>query len=283
MKKYRVLIIVSLFTILCVNVFGQTKSYPFEVQKSGQGKQAIIFIPGFASSGEVWSETVDHFKDQFTCYVFTMPGFAGVKPEKDPGFKKWEAETMDYIIENHIEKPIIVGHSMGGGLALAIGSDHPDLAKKLVIVDALPFLYAISNPNLKAEENPDCSATIDQMMKLDDDYFRKMQKMTAHQLVTDTLMQQKVVDWSMKSDRATFGKMYCDFSNTDLRETIKNITCPTLVLLESSFKSLESVISDQYKNLKDADLVYADKGLHFIMYDDKDWYFNQLDNFIEAN
>lgn len=60
MKKYTWLIIVMLFTALCANVFGQTTTTrPFEVKKSGQGKQAIIFIPGLGCSGEVWGQTVE--------------------------------------------------------------------------------------------------------------------------------------------------------------------------------------------------------------------------------
>lgn len=96
----------------------------------------------------------------------------------------------------------------------------------------------------------------------------------------DTLMQKKILDWSIKSDRKTFAEMYCDFTNTDLREKIKTITCPALILLETSFKDLKPAIEEQYQNLKGADLQYADKALHFIMYDDKDWYFAQLNNFL---
>lgn len=61
MKKY-ILIIALLFSALCLNVFAQTKSYPFEVSKTGKGKQAIIFISGFASSGDVWNETKANFE-----------------------------------------------------------------------------------------------------------------------------------------------------------------------------------------------------------------------------
>ena len=77
--------------------------------------------------------------------------------------------------------------------------------------------------------------------------------------------------------------MYCDFSNTDLREKIKGIECPSLILLESNFTSIKPAIKEQFKNLKSADLQYANQGLHFIMYDDKEWYFNQLENFITNN
>jgi pimeloyl-ACP methyl ester carboxylesterase len=40
-------------------------------------------------------------------------------------FKNWETSIASYIKENKIDKPIIIGHSMGGGLALA--SDYPEL------------------------------------------------------------------------------------------------------------------------------------------------------------
>jgi len=72
MKKYIFLVIALLLSVLCVNVFAQTKTYPFEVVKSGKGKQSIIFLPGFASSGDVWNETKANFEKDFTCYTFTM-------------------------------------------------------------------------------------------------------------------------------------------------------------------------------------------------------------------
>lgn len=74
--------------------------------------------------------------------------------------------------------------------------------------------------------------------------------------------------------------MYCDFINTDLRLKIKNIKCPSLILLEDSFKTVKPAIEEQYKNLNNANLQYSNKGLHFVMYDDKEWYLNQLNNFL---
>ena len=133
MKKYFILVIALLFSAACLNVFAQTKSYPFEVIKSGKGKQSIVFIPGFASSGEVWNETKANFEKNFTCYTLTMAGFAGVKPQPNASFKNWEDTIAAYLKENKIEKPIIIGHSMGGALALAIAADYPDLADRIVV------------------------------------------------------------------------------------------------------------------------------------------------------
>jgi pimeloyl-ACP methyl ester carboxylesterase len=281
MKKY-ILIIALLFSALCLNVFAQTKSYPFEVSKTGKGKQAIVFIPGFASSGDVWNETKANFEKDFTCYTLTMAGFAGVKPQPNPSFENWKNEIANYIKTNKIEKPILIGHSMGGGLALAIAADYPDLISKIVVVDALPCLSALMNPSFKSKENNDCSAMVNQMTAMTDSQFYDMQKQTMPRLLENTSKLEMVVDWSVKSDRKTFAQMYCDFSNTDLREKIAAIKCPSLLLLESYFVNLKPAIESQYKNLKTANFQYANKGLHFIMYDDTAWYLEQLNNFLKS-
>lgn len=280
MKKY-ILITALMFSVLCLNVSAQSQSYPFEVVKTGKGKQAILFIPGFASSGDVWNETKVSFEKDFTCYTFTMAGFAGIKPQPSPSFENWKNEIANYIKTNKIEKPILIGHSMGGGLALAIAADYPELIGKIIVVDALPALSALMNPSFKSIENNDCSTTVNQITAMSESQFYDMQKMGILRLVENTSKQDLIVDWSVKSDRKTFAAMYCDFSNTDLRDKISTIKCPALILLEAYFVNLKPAIEEQYKNLKGAHLLYANKGLHFIMYDDAAWYLEQLNNFIK--
>jgi hypothetical protein len=73
----------------------------------------------------------------------------------------------------------------------------------------------------------------------------------------------------MKSDRKLLLKMYQIFSNTDLREKIKNIKCPTLVLLRNILKNVKPAIEEQYKNLKHSQPVIFQQRTAFIMYDDK--------------
>ena len=282
MKTKLKLFLVLFFATYSIACFAE-KKYPFEVNISGKGKQAIIFIPGFASSGEVWNETSAKFESNFTCHTLTMAGFAGVAPQANKTFNHWKTEIANYIKTENIDQPILIGHSMGGALALAIAADFPDLIGKIVVVDALPALMALTNPNFKSDENLDCSPMVDQFKEMSSESFYEMQKASMPMMMANTGMQETVLGWSMASDRETFAKMYCDFSNTDLRADLGNITCPAIILLESYFINLKPAIDEQYKNLKTGPLVYANKGLHFIMYDDKDWYFAQLDQFISGN
>ncbi|MCK0114915.1 alpha/beta hydrolase [Gelidibacter sp. F63206] len=163
---------------------------------------------------------------------------------------------------------------------MAIAADYIELIEKMVIVDALPCLAALINPSIGQRENIDCSVMVNQITKLPEEQFLQMQKMSMLQLIQNTEMLETVLNWSMQSDKQTFTEMYCDFSNTDLREKIKGVKCSTLVLLESNFRNFKPAIEEQFRDLEFADLHYANNGLHFIMYDEKEWYLDQLANFL---
>jgi pimeloyl-ACP methyl ester carboxylesterase len=281
MKQFAILSIAIVIAAFTFTVYGQSNNYPFEVTISGKGSQSIIFIPGFACSGEVWDETKILYENNYTCYTLTMSGFAGVPPQSKPTFTSWEKAIATYIQQNKLVQPIIIGHSMGGGLAMALAADYPDLISKIVIVDALPCLPALINSSFQVKENNDCGALVSQINSATHEQFFHMQKQAILKLLADTSKQELVVQWSLKSDRTTFAEMYCDYSNTDLRKKIAAIQCNALILLESYFANFKPAIHEQFINLKTANLHYATKGLHFIMYDDKEWYNKQLDSFIK--
>lgn len=267
--------------MLLVSFSAFAQNYSFSITKSGTGSQSIIFIPGFACSGDVWKETVMELESSYSCYVLTMAGFSGTPAQENPSFESWKVEIAAFIQNERIEKPIIVGHSLGGGLALAIASDFPTLLKKIVVVDALPCLMALTNEHFKSVDNYDCSDMINRFTTMTQEAFTQMQKISVATLTIDSSKFNEILDWSLTSDRKTFAKIYCDFSNTDLRERIKNIRIPGLVLLEPNFKNIESAIMDQYKNSSTLELRYALKGLHFVIYDDKEWFINQLSQFVK--
>ena len=146
---------------------------------------------------------------------------------------------------------------------------------------ALPCLMALTVPDFKSAPDNDCTDLIDRITAMDEEQFAQMQRMSAATLTTDSLRFAEIVNWGLASDRKTYAKLFCDFSNTDLRECIKNIVVPSLVLLEPYFKHIDTVIKNQYKNLSVAQIRYADKGLHFVMFDDREWFIHQICEFIK--
>lgn len=261
--------------LLCVSCLA-AEGYSFQVIRQGVGKRTVVFIPGFACSGEVWQETVEAIKDSCTCYVLTMPGFAGVAPEAHPSFERWKQQIIRFIEAEHLVKPVLVGHSMGGGLALAVAADRPDLLKSVVVVDALPCLLALYNPGFQSQAEVDCTGVVQQLMAQDDAQFARQQRLSAANLTTDSLLCERLVQWGTSSDRRTYAQMYCDYSNTDMRPLLGRIKVPALVLLEPSFQRMAPMVEEQFKGLRTVRLEYATQGLHFIMRDDWDWFIGQL-------
>jgi pimeloyl-ACP methyl ester carboxylesterase len=278
MKKS--VLFITLFAAFCSSIFSH-ENYPFTVKMSGNGNKSIVFIPGFACSGDVWNETILPLEARFKCHVLTLSGFAGNPAEAEPGIKHWVDQIASYIRENKLDKPVIIGHSLGGLMAEWLAADYPELVSQIIVVDALPCLAALSNPDFKTNEKPDCSAFEKSFTAIAEESFYKMQKTNMAMLVADTSKIETVARWSVQSDRRTMARIYCQFLNSDLRDKLKTISCPALILLETNFKGLNTQITGQYKNLQDAKLVYAGKGLHFIMYDDKEWYFQQMKTFLK--
>ena len=277
MKK---MILISILFALQTGITFAAGNYSFTVKESGSGP-AIIFIPGFACSGDVWNETVETMKGAHKCYVINMAGFAGAAPETKPEISNWVKQITAFIRENKIERPVIVGHSLGGVMAQWLAADYPQLVSKIVVVDALPCLPAISNPGFTVSTEPDCGMFTGSFLTIKDPQFYQMQRVTMASMVSDTSRLESIVHWSMQSDRNTMAQIYCQLLNTDLRQKIKSVQCPVLVLLEPSVKSLQGSVEDQYKELKGAKLHYANGGLHFIMYDQSVWYVAELKNFIQ--
>lgn len=253
----------------------------FTVRQAGRGAQQVILIPGFSCSGEVWDGLVTKFNDRYTFYIVTFAGFAGVTPQAHPSLKTWGSDLVRYVKEKKLDHPALVGHSLGGVMAMDLAAAHPDLFSKVIVVDALPCLSALQNPSFKVNENQDCSPMVAQFTSIPDHQFYLMQKNGMRSMVADTTQVEKIVGWSVKSDRATLAQIFCQFLNIDLREKIAAIQCPSLILLEPSFKIMPAV-AEQYKSLtaKRGQLHYASKGLHFIMYDDQEWFYKEVGAFI---
>lgn len=273
------------FISICITLLfclaGYSQNTPsFNVIKKGRGKQTVIFIAGFASSSKVWDETVEILSKNKTTYTIGFSGFAGSTAQDNPDLTVWENDIVKFIKEQKIRNPILVGHSMGGTVALEIAATHPEIISKLVVVDALPSIAAFYNPSFKAQENIDCTPFIKQFVGMSDSQFYDMQKTSISQMVSSAARAEAILDWSVKSDRKTLGKIYCQFINIDLREKLAAITAPSLILLEPSFKSKEAEVKRQYAGLVNADIRFADKGLHFIMYDAPKWFVKSLQSFL---
>ncbi len=264
--------------------------FDLDVKVTGQGAP-IVLIPGLISSGEVWSETVAALSESYECHVLTLPGFAGQSPiAEGPYLEAFQAGILRYIADKGLRDVTLVGHSLGGFLSLKIGIDQPEFLKRIVIVDALPFLAGAMNPTAKAGiDSAMIRNYIASFEPYSEEQIRGMRRMSAKANVLDSTRWESLVEWTMASDLATEAHAAVELMGTDLRADVAKIRVPVLVLAAyapnpqfPTFTSdfVDRLYSAQYASVPDVTVAVTPNARHFIMYDEPVWMVDRIRTFL---
>ncbi|EMS34752.1 Alpha/beta hydrolase fold protein [Mariniradius saccharolyticus AK6] len=88
--------------------------------KTGQG-QPLILIHGFCESKEIWFEMAEALAATHTVFAIDLPGFGdNPLPKKEISMESLAADMADWMEKERIESPIVIGHSLGGYVTLAL-------------------------------------------------------------------------------------------------------------------------------------------------------------------
>jgi pimeloyl-ACP methyl ester carboxylesterase len=251
----------------------------------------MLLIPGLTCPGAVWNETVANYQKKYRCHVISLAGFGGQAPlQQAPEHLLQEVrnQLLAYVHAQKLNKPVVMGHSLGGFLALWMSSTEPTVIGPLIIVDSLPFLAAVQNPNMTMEAARPLAEGMRQQMGQGKMTTAAIRQMSAG-LITDTARISQATRWSVASSPATVAQAMYDLYTTDLRHDIARIQQPVLVLgawaaykqYGSTKESTRAIFEQQYARLPQHHIEMSEAGKHFLMWDDQAWFFAQTDAFLK--
>ncbi|PTX60390.1 pimeloyl-ACP methyl ester carboxylesterase [Kordia periserrulae] len=275
MKTFRKLIVLFAVFVSCTM---QSQETAFQVEVSGKGNPVLLF-PGFSCTGEVWEATVKELSKTHECHVFTFAGFGNVPAIESPWLKTIKNDIANYVKRKDLQKPTIIGHSMGGSLALWLASDNPETYKQLIIVDGLASIGALMIPDFSPEKVSYDNPFAKQQLAMDAEAFHKMATQMAAGMTMTKEKQPQLVSWMEQADRKTYVNGYIDLMKLDLRKDIQSIKIPVTIMASVNFypkPQVEKLYTEQYQKLANKNILYVENSAHFIMFDQADWFLKEV-------
>jgi N-formylmaleamate deformylase len=260
----------------------------FAVRVEGRGP-AMLLIPGFVSAGMVWDDVVAHYRTRFTCHVLTLPGFAGQAPVAAPVLPRVRDEIIEYIRRQRLGRPVLVGHSLGGFVALWVAATAPDIAGPVVSIDGVPFLPALADPSATTDSAAPQARQLSALYaSLSPEQLGMQSRMAFAAMMSDATKVDTATRWAAASDPKTAAAAIGELMTTDLRDAVAAIRTPVLLVpalkafaaLPDGEARAREAYAAQMKRVPVHEIVPAPGALHFVMFDDLPSLLETMDTFL---
>lgn len=111
------------------------------VARRGEAGRPIVLIHGFGANTYTWRLNLDGLGERFRVFAPDLKGFGLTEKPRDGRYhlRAYAGHLLGFLDELRLERPILVGNSMGGSVALLIALEHPGRIGGLVLVDAAPL------------------------------------------------------------------------------------------------------------------------------------------------
>lgn len=258
------------------------------VEVVGRGPD-VILIPGFSSSREVWRAEATRLAATHRVHMVQLAGFAGERWTHGDGpfLEPMIGELARYVRESGLERPAVIGHSMGGLTGLLLAQAHPELVGRVMSVDSLPFFSALFGPTATAETaRPFADQAAAGILAADEAGFASQQGQTAIGLARDPATREAMVEWSMASDRQAMATAIREVMTTDARPGLAGMTTPVWAIYASDADGgapaamADGLWGREYAALPGVKLVRVDGARHFIMADQPARFAELVDQFL---
>jgi pimeloyl-ACP methyl ester carboxylesterase len=260
------------------------KAFAVEVKGSGP---PVILIPGLATTGEVWAPTVARYEGRHELHTLTLAGFGGPEPLGEPFLPRVAEAILEYVQERGLRQPVLVGHSLGGFLALDVASRAPERVGGVVAVDGVPFLPALANPEATPAAMTEQAKAIRTMHGgMTREQFAAQTGLALGAMITAPGDVDRARRWSAAADPAAAGTAMAELMTTDLRPAMARVTAPILLIgaLGAAPPPMHDTFRAAYRaqmaQAPRATVVFAERARHFVMLDDPEFFHAALDRFL---
>jgi pimeloyl-ACP methyl ester carboxylesterase len=265
---------------------GSFASSRITVSTRGTGPD-IILVPGLGSDRAVWDQLASRLEGRYRLHIVQVNGFAGVPPganAEGPVSAPVAEEIGRYITEQGLNRPAVVGHSMGGTIAMMLAARQPAVVGRLMVVDMTPFMGVMFGPPGSTAESlrPMADSMRNQMLAVPPGTPGMFEQMVPTMTRVDS-MKPALAAAARASHQATVANAFHELILTDLRPELARITAPTTVLYVIPPTApippaqYDSAMRGSYSSIPGVRIVKVEDSYHFIQFDQPDRLADEVD------
>ena len=118
-----------------VRLHGHRVVYRIGGHEPSAARPVLLLVHGMAGSSTTWREVMPALAERYTVIAPDLPGHGeSDKPRQDYSLGAHANVLRDLLIALGIDHATVVGHSLGGGVAMQLAYQHPQLCERLVLV-----------------------------------------------------------------------------------------------------------------------------------------------------
>ncbi len=288
-KKIRTLFIICALALNVFNAIAEPIPDRITVTVRGSGPD-VLLIPGLTCSSAVWDATAKRLEGHYRLHLVQVAGFAGSPPRanaKGPILQPTVSALDAYIKTNKLNKPAVIGHSMGGLMGMMLALQHPEDTGKLMIVDSLPFFSVLMGAKDAAAAEAQAAAMRDTILTETQADYAQGERQFLRFLVKSPEGLKAATQWAIASDKAVVARATYELMTTDLRPKLREIKTPITMLYPwdpaSGFAQAvtDRLYEGNFAPLPNKTLVRIPNAYHFIMLDQPEAFAAQVDAFLK--
>lgn len=234
----------------------------------GRGRP-VVFLHGWHGSWRYWFPTMEVVAEYFRTYSFDFWGFGdSSREDTSESIQNYSNQVIRFLDALGIERIILVGHSMGGMVALKTAIKHPQRIDCVVTVgapvagDSLCWL-------LKLADRPLLTKTVA--------HFRWLRRyLFSHFLgETNDPAVHEVIDDSVKSSPRTLNRAVSSMLRTNLQPDLANMSVPALIVHGGRDNIVNPNQIELFESLPSAEVMLMPTSRHFPFLDEAEL-FNEV-------
>jgi pimeloyl-ACP methyl ester carboxylesterase len=250
-------------------------------------------LPGLTTGPWEWADLIRRLAPKYTVYAVSLPGFDGRPAATPPLFERATGDVWAMLAAQKIERPVLIGHSLGGTLAILLGEQHPDRLRGIVAIDGLPIFPGMERMDLaqriaaaQQATAPIAGLTHQQLLEYDKGYMKSSGG------VLDPEQADRAAELAANSDPAAAAQWLREDLSADLRPDLAKITVPLLEIVPFNTPDLAGASLSYNETQKTAyyrglltgvpklEVVLVSPARHFAMIDQPDKVFALVTAFL---